>query len=439
MIKFDLIVIGAGPGGYEAAIKATRLGLKTALVENREVGGTCLNRGCIPTKALLKSSHTFSSGIKGNDMGIRFGQIELDYEKVLSYKDNTVVKIRAGIETLIKGNNISFYQGKAVIYKDNIIKIEIGIERNEGEIEKENSQTVLQADNILIATGSTPILPNIDGINNKDVVTSDELLSLNKLYNKLIIIGGGVIGVEFATIYQEFGCQVEIVEAMDRILSNMDKEISQTITLSLKKKGVKIHTGAKVTGIKKDKDLMVTFESTDKKSGVLLTEINGDGILVCVGRKGNTAGLFGNVAPDMDGDKVKVNERFETNIKGIYAIGDVIKGTQLAHVASAQGIVAVEHIAGVEPTVHLDTIPACIYTTPEVAWVGFNKDQAEDLGYNITIGKYPMNGNCMTMLSMDERSYVKVVSESLTGKILGAQIVCSRATDMIGEFSTLQQ
>lgn len=430
--KYDLIVIGAGPGGYEAAIKATRLGLKTALIENREVGGTCLNRGCIPTKALLKSSHTFSLGLKAESMGIHYNQINLDMEKVLNYKDETVAKIRTGIETLIQGNKISFYKGKAAIYKDKVI----GIKGETDSSLEGNVEVLLQAENILIATGSVPFVPDIKGIYSEDVVTSDELLSLSKLYNRLIIIGGGVIGVEFATIYQEFGCQVEIVEAMDRILPNMDKEISQTISLSLKKKGVKIHTGAKVIDIKRNKDLMVTFEVTDKRSGVSITEINGDGILVCVGRKGNTEGLFGNISPEMEGDKIKVNEKFETDIKGIYAIGDVIKGSQLAHGASAQGIAAVEHIAGKEVTIRLDTIPACIYTTPEVACVGLSKEQAEALGYETAVGKYPMSGNCMTMLSMDERSYIKVVSENTTGKLLGAQIVCARATDMIGEFST---
>lgn len=443
-VKYDLVVIGAGPGGYEAAIKASRLGLKTALVESREVGGTCLNRGCIPTKTLLKSSHTYSSITKAKDMGIHFEQIAIDMMKVISYKEETVDKIRSGIETLIKGNKISFYHGKAVIYNDNKVKVKNYDEGNIHENKDDNlnrmiseqNEIIIHGDQILIATGSTPYLPAIKGINLKDVVTSDELLSLNKLYKRLIIIGGGVIGVEFATIYQEFGCEVSIIEAMDRILPNMDKEISQTIALSLKKKGVKIYTGAKVIGINQDNDLVVNFETQDKNNGVLNTAINGDGILVSIGRKGNTAGLFANVAPEMDGDKIRVNEKFETSLKGVYAIGDVIKGSQLAHTASAQGIVAVEYMSHKEPSINLEIIPSCIYTTPEVAWVGLAKEQAEELGYDISIGKYPMNGNCMTMLSMDERSYIKVISESNTGKILGAQIVCARATDMIGEFCT---
>ncbi len=380
------------------------------------------------------------------------GQIEVDMAKVLSNKDETVAKIRMGIETLIKGNKISFYHGKAEINKDNTVRVigyeEVNKEKNAEENVKEKAgdltyspiandrEIIICGDNILIATGSTPFLPEIKGINHKDVVTSDELLSLNKLYNSLVIIGGGVIGVEFATIYQEFGRRVTIIEAMDRILPNMDKEISQTIALGLKKKGVQIYTGAKVIEIKEDTDLIIEFESQDKKKGPVLTQINGDAVLVCVGRKGNTQGLFCNVAPDMDGDKIRVNERFETSIKGIYAIGDVVKGSQLAHGASAQGIAAVEYMAHRNPTVRLDTIPSCIYTTPEVACVGLNKEQAEELGYEISIGKYPMNGNCMTLLSKDERSFVKVVSESKTGKILGAQIICARATDMIGEFSS---
>lgn len=420
---YDLVVIGAGPGGYEAAIKASRLGLRTALVEYREVGGTCLNRGCIPTKALLKSAHFYTLGLKGKDFGISYNQISYDAESIFKYKNETVDKIRAGIEMLIKGNKINYYQGRATIYNDNTVKIT-------GETE-----LTIQSVNIIIATGSKPYIPEIKGICNENVVTSDELLSLNTFYNRLVIVGGGVIGVEFATIYQSFGYKVEIVEAMDRILPFMDKEVSQTIALSLKKKGVKIHTGVKVTEIKKDKELVLTMESLDRKNTITHSQLIGDGILISVGRKGNTDGLFGNITPVMEGNKISVNERFETSIKGIYAVGDVIKGTQLAHGASAQGITAVEYIAGRTPSIRLDTIPSCIYTTPEVACVGLSNEQAKELGYEVTVGKYPMSGNCMTALSIDERSFIKVIAETVTGKILGAQIVCARATDMIGEFS----
>lgn len=411
---YDLVVIGAGPGGYEAAIKASRLGLRTALVEDREVGGTCLNRGCIPTKALLKSAYAYTLGLKAKDFGISYNQISYDTESIFKYKNETVAKIRAGIEMLIKGNKINYYQGRATIYKDNMIKIT-------GETE-----LTIQSANIIIATGSKPYIPEIKGISNENVVTSDELLSLNKFFDRLVIVGGGVIGVEFATIYQSFGCKVEIVEAMDRILPLMDKEISQTIALNLKKKGVKIHTGVKVTEIRKDKELILTMEGN---------QLIGDGILISVGRRGNTDGLFGNITPNMENDKISVNERFETSIKGIYAVGDVIKGTQLAHGASAQGITAVEYIVGRTPSIRIDTIPSCIYTTPEVACVGLSHQQAKELGYEVTVGKYPMSGNCMTALSMDERSFIKVITETTTGNILGAQIVCARATDMIGEFS----
>lgn len=422
--KYDLIVIGAGPGGYEAAIKASRLGLRTALVENQQIGGTCLNRGCIPTKALLKCAHSYTLGLKGEDFGITYNQIGYDAERIFKYKDETVDKIRTGIEMLIKGNKISYHQGRATIYKDNIVKI-IG-----------ETEITIQSVNIIIATGSKPYLPEIEGINCENVVTSDELLSLNTFYDRLVIVGGGVIGVEFATIYQAFGCKVEIVEARERILPLMDKEISQTIALSLKKKGVIIHTGAKVTQINKDKDLILTIENLDKQNAVTTSKIISDGILISVGRKGNTEELFGNITPVMDGDRIGVNERFETSIKGIYAVGDVIKGTQLAHAASAQGITAVEYIAGKRISLRLDTIPSCIYTTPEVACVGLTNEQAKELGYEIIVGKYPMAGNCMTTVSMEERSYIKVIAETSTGKLLGAQIVCARATDMIGEFST---
>lgn len=420
---FDLIVIGSGPGGYVAAIKAAKLGKRTALIEKGEIGGTCLNRGCIPTKTLLHGAHILHDVKNIKEAGIYFTEPVIDYEKIIGRRDEVVDKIRKGVEGLLKANGVTVLRGSATIIDKNLVKV------INGDDEKD-----LQADNIIIATGSVPARPNITGINRKNVVTSDELLTGNsKLYKKLLIIGGGVIGVEFATIYSELGSDVEIIEAEDRILLGMDKEISQSIAMGLKKRKINIHTGVKVTRISEGGNPGLICEYEEKGS---LKIIETEGILLAAGRRPNTEGLFsGTITPDMDGAYIKVNDKFETSIPGIYAIGDVIRGKQLAHAASSQGIAAVEIICGRKPSINLDVIPSCIYTIPEVASAGLTEEEAMSQGYKVKTGKYPMLGNGKTLLSMGERGFIKLVCDEETGRILGAQLLCERATDMIGELA----
>lgn len=498
--QYDLVVIGAGPGGYVAAIRAAQLNMKTAIIENREIGGTCLNRGCIPTKTIMHSSHLYYDTKNFENIGLQIEGISYDINKIMDRKDEVIDRIRSGIHSLLKENNITILSGTATIKDHNHIMIKQNVNNNkvdckdkEDSKEKEEnkrvdsckiennnvkvdsnstSDIIIQTDKILIATGSTPAKPKIEGSELHDVVTSDELLSLrDKLYHKLVIIGGGVIGIEFATIYQELGCEVEIIEAMDRILPTMDKEISQSVAMNLKKKGVKIHTKAKVIRIsenanaKENSTLSLTLESSTLESSTLECSIlessnmqgrnsyqlqceyeetssgvkttYADGILIAIGRKGYTEGLFNSdFNVDMERDKIKVNSNFETSVNGIYAIGDVIGGVQLAHVASAQGIVAVESMCNQRPSVNLNVIPSCIYTSPEVASVGLNEAEAKEKGYAVKIGKYPMLGNSKTILSMDDRGFIKIIIDSETDKVLGAQLICARATDMVGELAT---
>ncbi|HKL80012.1 MAG TPA: dihydrolipoyl dehydrogenase [Mobilitalea sp.] len=430
--RFDLIVIGSGPGGYVAAIKAAKLGMKTAIVESREVGGTCLNRGCIPTKTLLHSSHLYYEAKNLQEAGIDFAGVSFDYGKILSHKDEVVGKIRQGIHGLLEANGITQLQGTGTILRVHN-ENHVVIKPQSGPMEHLQAKEYL-ACNILIATGSKPFIPGISGVGLHKVMTSDELLAGNEvLYQKLLIIGGGVIGVEFATIYRELGCEVEIIEAMDRILPSMDKEISQSIAMSLKKKGVTIHTKARVTGITEDGNggLNCDYEEKD-----LIKITNAEGILISVGRKANTEELFGkDITLDMNGANISVNERFETSIPGIYAIGDVIGGKLLAHAASAQGIVAVEGMCDREASIDLKVIPSCIYTIPEVAVVGMNEAEAIAKGHRVIFGKYPMLGNSKTILSGGERGFIKVISDADTDKVLGAQLLCERASDMVSEFA----
>ena len=424
MDKFDLIVIGSGPGGYVAAIKAAKLGMRTAIIEGREIGGTCLNRGCIPTKTLMHSSHLYQEAKSFEEAGITFEGIKLDMERIQDRKEEVVQKVRQGIVSLLEANKVSILTGTATILPNKQVQL----------LKNDSSIEIYESNKILIATGSNPLIPNIEGVKHENVITSDELLSRRNLYKKLLIIGGGVIGIEFASIYQDLGCEVEIIEAMDRILPGMDKEISQSVAMSLKKKGVIIHTRAKVTKIMEEehRNLMCEFE----EKGAIKTTTS-EGVLVSVGRRANTLGLFDpEVNLEMDGACIKVTERFETSIPDIYAIGDVIRGKQLAHAASAQGVVAVEYMCGKEPSIDLNVIPSCIYTTPEVATVGLSEEEAKEQGYTLKIGKYPMLGNCKTMLSRGERGFIKVIADEATDKILGAQLLCDRATDMVSEFAT---
>jgi dihydrolipoamide dehydrogenase len=422
--QYDLIAIGSGPGGYVAAIKAAKLGMKTALIENREIGGTCLNRGCIPTKTLMHSSHLYTQAKNLQELGIHFTGLTFDMNQIKIRKEAVVDKIRQGIVSLLRANGVTLLNGTATILRKDLI-----------HLKTEEEEKELETGKILIATGSKPIIPKIEGVNLPNVVTSDEILSLQREpYRKLLIIGGGVIGIEIASIYRDFGFEVEIIEAMDRILPGMDKEISQSIAMSLKKKGINIHTKAKVVKISRENDDELNCEYEEKETSMTTSA---EGILLCVGRKANTEGLFGpDLSVDLEGPHIKVNSDFETSVEGIYAIGDVIKGKQLAHAASAQGIAAVERMCNREISIRLDIIPSCIYTNPEVAVVGMDEVTAQQNGYSVKVGKYPMLGNAKTLLAMGERGFIKVIGDANTNRILGAQLLCDRATDMIGEFTT---
>ncbi len=433
--KFDLIIIGSGPGGYVAAIKAARLGKKIALIESREIGGTCLNRGCIPTKTLMHSSHLYYEMQHLQELGITVEGIRLDLDKLRERKESVVSRMRQGIIGLLEANKVTIIQGQAQITGANTVEVRVKSTEDERLSSEDKELQELHAEKILIATGSRPIIPNLEGANLPGVITSDELLALDKAYQKLLIIGGGVIGIEFATIYQEMGYEVEIIEALDRILPNMDKEISQSIAMSLKKKGVIIHTKARVTRLLSDEDGTLTCEYTEKDT---LYTTKADGILMAVGRRANTEGLFiDGLSILMEGTNIQVNEDFETSIPGIYAIGDVVnRAGQLAHAASAQGVFAVERMFGHKASINLSVIPSCIYATPEAASVGMTEEEAVRAGLHVKVGKYPMLGNGKTLLSAGERGFIKVIADADTLRILGAVLLCDRATDMVGEFAS---
>ena len=419
MSQYDLVVIGAGPGGYVVAIRGAQKGLKVAVVEKENAGGCCLNRGCVPTKSLMHAAHLYREISHAEKFGINIENASVDINKLYENKNNTVSTLRGGIEQLFKANKIDYYKGIAAITSENTVKVT-------GDEEK-----ILQTKNILIAVGGKPQelpgnLKEIDG-----VYTSDDILGENPVdIKRVAIIGAGVIALEFASLYSDLGCEVTVI-ARSSILRKMDREISQNLTMIMKKRGVKFETNAEFKNIEKTPNgLKCIFEQKEKE---LVVEC--DGLIAAMGRVASVDGLF------EDFDKVQVergaiviNKNCQTSVSNIYAIGDCTAGSiQLAHVASAQGLNAISHMVGEAASVDMNAVPSCIYTDPEIATVGISADEAKEQGIPVKAGKYVMNGNAKTLLSGMERSFMKVVFHAETDKIIGAQLMCARATDMISE------
>lgn len=420
--RFDVIVIGAGPGGYVAAIKCAKAGLRTAIVENRRVGGTCLNRGCIPAKAMIHASSLYREMQEAEKFGVSAERITFDYEKVVSYKEETTEKLCRGIEQLLKGNGVTILFGKGSLEQGRKVKVT-----------GEESEEYYDAEHVILAAGSKPVILPIPGLELPGVLTSDELFKLTEMPESLVIIGGGVISVEFASVYANLGCKVIIVEAMPRLIPNMDKEISQNLKMILKKRGVNIHTSASVQRVEQEGELY-TCVFTEKEKEV---KVSARYVLCAIGRCPNTEGLFGEGAePEMERGRVVVDEKFQSSIEGVYAIGDLVKGLQLAHLASAQGMYVAEMLAGEEASVDLSAVPGCVYTDPEIASVGMTEDEAKEKGLEIKTGKFIMSANGKSLITKEERGFIKILAEKETDVIVGAQMMCARATDMIGELVT---
>jgi len=419
-MQYDLIVIGGGPGGYVAAIRASQLGMKTALVEKDALGGTCLNRGCIPTKTLMHAANVYREAGESAALGLHFGERSYNFGEIHQRKNDVIGQLRDGIAQLLKANQVDVYAGKGTILDSN--NVQVGAETLNGK-------------NILIAAGSVPAVPPIKGADLEGVVTSDAILDGSGLdCERLLIVGGGVIGVEMASIYAALGKQVTIVEAAERILPPLDKEISQNLSMIMKKRGVEIFTSALVNEISKnDNGLVCQF--TDKKGE---KEVEADVILLSTGRRPSSNLFAEGFAVEMnERGYIAVDEQYRTSIASIYAIGDIIGKIQLAHAAEAQGITAVENMAGLaENSVNADLVPSCVYTTPEIASVGITADEAKKIGREVITGKYVMSGNGKTIIEQQDRGFIKVVFDKETEVILGAQLMCARATDLISELVT---
>ena len=418
-MDYDLIVIGAGPGGYVAAIRAAQLGMKVAVVEEREVGGTCLNRGCIPTKTLLHTAKVLGECRHFEELGLEAGAVKVNMPALIARKEAVSQQLRGGIEQLLKGNKITLIASRAAICGEHQVQLSDG--------------QILEGTHILIAAGSVPAKPPIPGSELPGVLDSDALLAADTLVKRLVIIGGGVIGMEFATVFAALGVEVTVIEALERVLANMDQEISQNLSMLLKKDGIAIQTAAKVEAIMQTADgLSVQFVQKEKSQTA-----EADAVLIAVGRSANTAGLFtAGFSLPMERGKLLVNEHYQTACPHIYAIGDCIPGIQLAHLASAQGIAAVEHIKGETCALNLALVPSCVYTDPEIACVGLSADEAKAAGQNVVVGKYVMTGNGKSIIEQEKRGFIKLVFSADNQVLLGAQLMCARATDMIGELTT---
>ena len=422
-MDYQLIVIGAGPGGYTAALRAAALGLHTAVVECREVGGTCLNRGCIPTKTLLHASQVYRDAVDGAVMGVHAAGATFNMEEIFAFKRSVSEKLRGGIHSLLKSAKVDLIEGVGRIAAPG----EVDVTAADGGV------TRYTAERILIATGSVNVRPPIPGLELPGVMTSDELLEgSDQLYDSLVIIGGGVIGVEFATFYRNLGCAVTLVEGMDRLLPNMDRELGQNLQQILKKQGVEVLTNAMVQSL----------EQTGGGLSVHLLQkgaektVTGEKVLCAIGRRAYWDGVFAEgMIPACRGKSLLVDENYRTSIPGVYAIGDASSVVQLAHVAAAQGTACVERMCGVADHVDLNVIPSCIYSTPEIAVVGVTEAEAKEQGIPAVVGKCTMFGNARTVIEDPGRCFMKLVAHAETHEILGAALMCQHASDMISQIS----
>ena len=413
---FDVTVIGGGPGGYVAAIRCAQYGLKTALVEARDMGGTCLNRGCIPTKALLHSAETYEEIVKSaKELGINVEGVTVDYTKAADRKKAVVRRMSGGVEKLVKGRKITLIKEKAVLTGATSF--------NAGGKEYTTAK-------IILATGSEPVQIPIPGIDKENVMNSDGVLALEKLPESVVIIGGGVIGIEFATLYCSYGRKVTIVEALPRILNNMDADAAATMKAVLESKGCEIYTGAKVVEIQDGMKVIYEENGAQKTA-------EGELVVVAIGRRPVTKDLNLAAAGVQATERgfINVNEKMETNVPNIYAIGDITGKIQLAHVASAQGLVAAANAAGRNQTMSYDIVPSCIYSNPEIAAVGQTEEEAKAKGLSVKTGIFQSAGNGRSVILGCQEGFVKLVTEARTGEILGCTIVAPHATDMIAEIA----
>ena len=427
--KFQATIIGGGPGGYVCAIRLAQLGFKTACIESRgALGGTCLNVGCIPSKSLLNLSENYHKAKSFDQLGIEVGQIKLNLEKMMKNKEKAVDVLTKGVEFLFKKNKVTYFKGTGSLNSNNQIKI---TDSNKKEI-------LINSDKIIISTGSeAQELPGTK-FDEKIILSSTGALSLNSVPKKMLIVGGGYIGLEMGSVWSRLGSEVHVVEFLDHITPGMDKEISKEFMKILKKQGIKFHMETKVENIKKNTNsATVTISNKDGKQSQIETDV----VLISVGRKPNTKNLnLENIGVKLDSKKrVKVNKNFETNIQNIYAIGDVIEGPMLAHKAEEEGIAVAELIAGQSGHVNYNVIPGVIYTTPEVATVGQTEEILKEKNVKYKVGKFSFMANSRAKAINEAEGFVKILADEMSDKVLGVHLIGPHAGELIAEMAVAME
>jgi len=423
--KFQAVVIGGGPGGYVCAIRLSQLGIKTACVESKDtLGGTCLNIGCIPSKNLLNFSEKFYSAKNFSNLGIEVGKIKLNLDKVMKNKDKAVDALTKGIEFLFKKNKVTYYKGIASLKSSNQISV----------ASSKNKEIIIETENVIISTGSEPVsLPGIK-FDEKVIVSSTGALSLNTVPKKMVVIGGGYIGLEMGSVWSRLGSEVHVIEFLDHITPGIDKEISKEFMKILQKQRINFHLETKVESIKKKNKRVIILTSDKNKKKI---NFDCDVALISVGRKPNTKNLnLSSVGVVLDEKKrIKTDKNFKTNIKNIYAIGDVIEGPMLAHKAEEEGIAVAELIAGQSGHVNYDVIPGVIYTSPEVASVGKTEEQLKELKIKYKVGKFPFLANSRAKAINEPEGFVKILADEKTDKVIGVHIIGPHAGEIIAEMA----
>jgi len=420
IIKVDLAVLGGGPGGYVASIRASKMGLKTAVIERDYLGGVCLNCGCIPTKTLYHVAFILNEIKKAKDFGIDVSEPKLDFKKTMARKDQIIEMQRKGLQSHFKKNNIELIKGSGRI-----------IARDRVAVRTLDSQEIeVEAKNIIIATGSSAANVKPFDLSEKGVVDNAGILSIEEIPKSLLIIGGGVIGSEFANIFSSLGTKVTIIELLPRILSTEDEDVSKVIYNVFRKKGIEIFTDTVIEKVEKSGDDFICTASGGNK-------ITADKVLISVGRRPNSSDIGiekAGVEVDQKG-YIKVDSHLRTNIRGIYAVGDVIGGLQLAHVASEEGKIAAENIAGKNKEMDYSVVPWAVFTSPEIGTVGINEAQARKKNIKVCTGIFPFSSSGKAYISGETEGFIKVVTDSETGEILGAQMVGPRATELVHEIA----
>lgn len=424
MSTYDVAIIGSGPGGYVAAIRCAQLGMKTAIIEKYStLGGTCLNVGCIPSKALLDSSHHYEDAIKHfDDHGIEIpGEIKLNFQKMIARKQGVVDMTTKGVEFLMTKNKVDVFQGMGAF-----------VDATHIEITSEDKTETIEAKHTIIATGSKPSTLPFITLDKERIITSTEALKLKEIPKHMIVIGGGVIGLELGQVYRRLGAEVSVIEYMDRIIPTMDGAQSKELMKAMKKQGVKFFLSHKVSAVNRAGD-EITVTATNKKDQAV--EFKGDYCLVSVGRRAYTDGLKAENAgvKITERGQIDVNDHLQTNIPNIYAVGDVIRGAMLAHKASEEGVLVAEVIAGQKPHIDYNLIPGVVYTWPEVASVGKTEEQLKEAGVDYKSGQFPMRALGRSRASGDTDGFVKILSDTTTDEVLGVHMVGARVADLISE------